>query len=229
MRVSAKSASGFLIAILALAAPARADEVRISGRADVIDGDTISIGPLKVRLYGIDAAEVGQTCKRAGGGTWDCATSAANRLQQLIGDEPVDCVALEQDVYGRIVATCRATGADLGRQLVAEGLAWAFVRYSDAYATEEATARTAAAGIWQSTSEPPWEYREARWDRAAERSPRPGCPIKGNVSVSNGERIYHTPWSANYERTVIDESKGERWFCDEAEAIAAGWRAARSR
>ena len=54
-------------------------------------------------------------------------------------------------------------------------------------------------------------------------------PIKGNVSARSGERIYHTPWSVSYERTVLDESKGERWFCDEAETIAAGWRPARSR
>ena len=71
-------------------------------------------------------------------------------------------------------------------------------------------------------------HRDNRWDRAAARSPRPGCPIKGNINVGSGERIYHTPSSAAYDRTVIDESKGERWFCDEAEAIAAGWRPARS-
>lgn len=214
---------------MAVLAPAHADEIWLSGRAEIIDGDTMSLGPLKVRLNGIDAAEIGQACKRVDGGTWDCATAAANRLQQLIGGEPVNCIALEQDVYGRIVAICSVEGTDLGQRLVAEGLAWAFVRYSDAYVSDETSARAARSGIWQSRTEPPWEYREARWDRAAERSPRPGCPIKGNISVSSGERIYHTPWSANYERTDIDESKGERWFCDEADAIAAGWRGARSR
>lgn len=217
------------MAALVSVAAARADEVRLTGRAEIVDGDTLSLGPVQVRLNGIDAAEIGQTCQRSDGGTWDCATAAANRLQQLIGDEPINCTALDQDGYGRIVAACRVEDTDLGQRLVAEGLAWAFVRYSDAYVSEEASARAASRGIWQARTEPPWEYREARWDRAAERSPRPGCPIKGNISVPSGERIYHTPWSANYERTVIDESKGERWFCDEAEAIAAGWRAARSR
>ncbi|WP_445081443.1 sunset domain-containing protein [Paracoccus versutus] len=46
---------------------------------------------------------------------------------------------------------------------------------------------------------------------------------------NKGERIYHTPWSPAHAKTRIDESRGERWFCDEAEAIAAGWRAARWR
>ena len=48
--------------------------------------------------------------------------------------------------------------------------------------------------------------------------------IKGNIG-SQGDKIYHVPGSPYYERTVIDESQGERWFCTEEEALAAGWRA----
>jgi hypothetical protein len=49
------------------------------------------------------------------------------------------------------------------------------------------------------------------------------CAIKGNVS-SKGERIYHPPGCRYYNATVIDPNRGERWFCGEAEAVAAGWR-----
>ena len=49
------------------------------------------------------------------------------------------------------------------------------------------------------------------------------CDIKGNISTS-GERIYHVPGQAYYAKTVITPAKGERWFCSEAEAVAAGWR-----
>lgn len=52
-----------------------------------------------------------------------------------------------------------------------------------------------------------------------------GCLIKGNIN-SEGEKIYHMPGMRDYNRTIIDESKGERWFCTEQEAIAAGWRRA---
>lgn len=52
------------------------------------------------------------------------------------------------------------------------------------------------------------------------------CNIKGNISVS-GERIYHLPHNRYYSETVIDESRGESWFCSEAEARAAGWRPAK--
>ncbi|WP_427857069.1 hypothetical protein [Devosia litorisediminis] len=49
------------------------------------------------------------------------------------------------------------------------------------------------------------------------------CNIKGNVST-RGERIYHVPGQRYYDRTRISASHGERWFCSEAEARAAGWR-----
>lgn len=57
-------------------------------------------------------------------------------------------------------------------------------------------------------------------------SPSSGCLIKGNVSA-RGERIYHPPGCRYYNATRIDPARGERWFCSEAEALAAGWRRTR--
>lgn len=53
-----------------------------------------------------------------------------------------------------------------------------------------------------------------------------GCNIKGNISINSGERIYHVPGQTFYNETVIRTQYGERWFCSEAEARAAGWRKA---
>jgi len=50
------------------------------------------------------------------------------------------------------------------------------------------------------------------------------CNIKGNISYLTGERIYHMPGQKYYWRTIISPWRGERWFCSEAEARAAGWR-----
>ncbi len=52
------------------------------------------------------------------------------------------------------------------------------------------------------------------------------CKIKGNISVNSGERIYHVPGQHYYEDTRISPQYGERWFCTEEEARAAGWRKA---
>ncbi|MDX8532469.1 hypothetical protein RFM41_29355 [Mesorhizobium sp. VK25A] len=51
-----------------------------------------------------------------------------------------------------------------------------------------------------------------------------GCVIKGNISLTTGEHIHHVPGQKYFSSTVITPSKGERWFCSEAEALAAGWR-----
>ncbi len=52
---------------------------------------------------------------------------------------------------------------------------------------------------------------------------QPGCIIKGNISVATGKKLYHLPGMRNYESTIIDLAKGERWFCSEAEAKSNGW------
>lgn len=54
----------------------------------------------------------------------------------------------------------------------------------------------------------------------------PGCAIKGNIN-SRHDRIFHAPCTTYYTVTEIRVEDGERWFCSEAEAIAAGWRAPR--
>jgi hypothetical protein len=53
------------------------------------------------------------------------------------------------------------------------------------------------------------------------------CDIKGNISTTTGERIYHLPGGRYYAATTISLMKGERWFCSQAQARAAGWRKSR--
>lgn len=201
------------IAIVALAVAA----AQASAQPRVVDGDTLELGGTVYRLNGIDAPEHGQTC-----GAWNCGAEATDALVEIVKGRRVTCDPISEDGYGRVIATCYADGADIGGSLVDKGLAWAFRRYSTAYTDAETTAKGRSLGIWSGDFTPPWEFREARWNRAAQEAPE-GCPIKGNIS-RNG-RIYHAPWSPWYDRTRISTAKGERWFCSEAEAVAAGWRA----
>ncbi|QYX31097.1 sunset domain-containing protein [Sphaerospermopsis torques-reginae] len=55
---------------------------------------------------------------------------------------------------------------------------------------------------------------------------KPGCKIKGNISINTGRKFYHVPGAEDYDSTVIDPTKGEKWFCTESEAVANGWRKA---
>ncbi|MFM5993510.1 MAG: cold shock domain-containing protein [Dolichospermum sp.] len=70
------------------------------------------------------------------------------------------------------------------------------------------------------------EFRGSRFPSPITSFTKPGCKIKGNISINTGRKFYHIPGSEDYESTVIDPSKGEKWFCQESEALANGWRKA---
>lgn len=198
-----------------------------SAAADVrvVDGDTLELEGAKIRLYGIDAPEAGQSCAKPGGGTWACGKAAIALVERLVAGEDVKCDDRGRDDYGRTLAVCTAGGTEINRALVDAGLAWSFRRYAHNYDDAEDVAHAGGIGIWRAETEPAWQYRAHRWDVAAQEAPE-GCPIKGNIN-GEGERIYHAPWSPWYGRTKVNTAAGERWFCDEGEALAAGWRAPR--
>jgi len=204
------------ILLLLIAPQSHATDLRI------VDGDTLVLNGTTYRINGIDAPESGQKCKSERGKDWACGDAATNLLYELTLNRKVTCNKLALDPYNRIVARCFADGTDVARNMVANGRAWAFLKFSDEYEADEKRAKKAGLGIWRGPSQPAWDYRAKRWDTAAQTAPK-GCPIKGNITA-NG-RIYHAPWSPWYKRTRINTAKGERWFCNEAEAVNAGWRA----
>jgi len=192
----------------------------LTGSPRIIDGDTIAIGKTRIRLEAIDAPEAAQTCGRKGGGTWACGAAATRALSDRIGGKVVNCASRGCDRYGRTLARCFLDGGDINAWMVRQGHAWAFVRYSASYIAQEAAAKAEGLGIWQGEAMPAWEFRAKRWAMAVPEAS--GCAIKGNVT-GNG-RIYHMPWSPWYAQIRMTGDKGKRWFCTEAEAIAAGWR-----
>ena len=125
---------------------------------------------------------------------------------------------------------CRHAGQDVNAWMVSQGLALAYRRYSRGYVGEEASARDARLGMWRGDFVPPWDWRRGERLAGSRSAPTSAagakCRIKGNIGRDGG-RIYHVPGGQFYERTRIDTSRGERWFCTEAEARAAGWRRSR--
>lgn len=148
----------------ALAMPSLAAEP-ITGRASVIDGDTIDIRGERIRLHGVDAPESWQTCGDGAGGTYRCGRQAALELDKFLAESrPTRCDFVERDRYGRVVSVCfRADGRDVNRWLVESGNAVDWERYSrGAYADARELAKSRGAGIWRGRFQMPCQARAER-------------------------------------------------------------------
>jgi endonuclease YncB( thermonuclease family) len=132
----------------------------ISGRARVIDGDSLKIGATQVRMFGIDAPEWRQRCRAANGRPYRCGRWAFRALAQRLRSAPVRCEPRTHDRFARVVATCYQGHDDVARWLVAQGLALDWPRYSGGtYADAQDAARRAGRGLWQGAFVRPWEWR----------------------------------------------------------------------
>lgn len=160
------------LAILLTAAlcgfPAISGDASITGRASVIDGDTIEIRGERVRLNGIDAPESWQRCNDESGEPYRCGKVAADALDSwLAKSRPTRCLFVDRDRYGRFVGTCfRSDGADVNAWMVRSGHALDWPKYSGGrYASDQVTAKEARAGMWIGTFMSPCEARARRMKR----------------------------------------------------------------
>ena len=124
------------------------------GVAIVNDGDSLTLGTVRVRLRGIDAPEYTQTCTR-NGADYACGRMARQALAALIGKRPVSCDGWQKDRYGRLLGACKAGEVDLNRALVEAGWAVAY----GGYEKEEAAARLGRRGIWAGDFVRPQDWR----------------------------------------------------------------------
>lgn len=223
---------GFFVCALLIPGPALAQT--LSGLGQVVDGDSLSVGGISVRLFGIDAPEGKQTCDRDGT-SWACGQESASQLRLLVGSNRVECRGQGTDTYGRTVAVCWAEGFELNKTMVEQGWATAFRRYSQDYVAQETRAKAERRGIWSSNFALPEDYRMAQEPHEEPRqsfvSPRlrqtapaasssNGCMIKANRN-RKGQWIYHLPGMPYFNVT-----RAEEMFCSEAQAQAAGYRRA---
>ncbi len=211
-----------LFLICAWSATVSAQEV--AGKVvGIADGDSFTLltedeQQVRIRLAEIDAPERGQPY----GGR------SREQLAVLIFGEKVVVDVQTTDRYGRTVGRPYKGDLDVCAEMVRTGAAWVYRKYlQDRRLLElEKDAREAGRGIWgltEAENQPPWEWRRS----GGQTHGANGCKIKGNIG-SSGAKIYHMPGMPSYAATRIDQTKGERWFCSEEAAVAAGWRASRN-
>jgi endonuclease YncB( thermonuclease family) len=129
----------------------------LTGEARASDGDSLRMGETRIRLSGLDAPELDQTCGDGKGGEWPCGREARDHLAGLIAGAAVRCVPEETDRYGRLVARCDADGEDIGAAIVEAGFAVA----DFAYLGEQGRAQSEKRGIWIGSFDSPRAWRDA--------------------------------------------------------------------
>jgi len=145
----------FAVLVALVAAPARAD---VTGKPQVIDGNTLNIAGERIRLYGIAAPAPDQTCT-ADGAQWPCGEEATYALVFETAYHWVTCKGDNRDRAGQLIAICTIGPYDLAALMVRKGWALADRRYANDYVDEEEEAKAARRGLWRGEFVPPWEWR----------------------------------------------------------------------
>lgn len=176
---------------------------------------------------------------------------ASSKMQSLVQSRSVrlqaDPTQGDRDKYDRSLRyVFTAEGANVAQMLIAGGFGREYTysaayRFQKQFQSAEERAKSTRTGLWGACA----SFGAPAADTTPT-SPRPGvaptrnrapvapappakpagaCNIKGNIN-SKGDKIYHVPGGASYAKTKINKP-GERMFCSEADAVAAGWRAAR--
>jgi len=210
----------------------------------ITDGDTIKVnidGTTKtIRIIGLDTPETVDPTKPV-----QCfGPESSVKSKELLSGKSVtlesDPTQGDLDKYDRLLRyVFLPDGSDYSKLMISEGFAHEYTyktayKYQAEYKTAEASAKNQQLGFWSpatcngdttktslTASNSPVSSTSSA--SSSKTPPDPACPIKGNIN-SSGEKIYHIPGGSYYNNTVIDLSASERWFCNEAEAVSAGWR-----
>ncbi|MDD4901611.1 MAG: thermonuclease family protein [Patescibacteria group bacterium] len=211
----------------------------------VVDGDTIDIimngKTERLRLIGINTPEVVDPRKPV-----ECfGREASDNAKKLLAGQEVRIAADpsqdDRDKYGRLLRyVWRQDGLFYNLAAIKDGFAYEYTYdlpyiYQKEFKEAQKYAQENKLGLWADGA--CGLKNIGSGNVAATSSTGEKCLIKGNISSTgpasakasaDKEKIYHVPGCDYYNQTVISEDKGERWFCSEAEAIAAGWRKAKN-
>ena len=131
------------------------------GGARVIDGDSLWIGQVKVRLFNIDAPEPDQLCQNPDGKSYACGQLSKNELTILTTGQRIRCVGDQVDDEGFRLGACFLDDMNLNKEMVSRG--WAVVyrrkKYDEDYLRIERIAKKQGNGMWRGTFITPWDWR----------------------------------------------------------------------
>jgi len=202
----------------------------------IVDGDTIDVQMEnkieRLRLIGINTPETVDPRKPV-----ECfGQEASAKAKELLNGRKVylekDEMQDERDKYGRLLRyVWREDGLFYNLEIIKQGYAYEYTYqapyvYQQKFKEAEQYSRKNKLGLWADSACQTEQEQHAEATSANSDLPEnPNCIIKGNIN-SKGEKIYHFLGCQSYANTKINLENGEKYFCSEAEAEAAGWKRA---
>ncbi len=158
----------YIIIILSLFFSQKIYSSEIFGYPKVVDGDTIYIKNYKIRLEGIDAPEMQQTCRKPFlqiaffnfQKDYYCGKISKQKLSKKIGKQKIKCILNGKDRYKRFLAKCFKGKTNINRWMVRRGYAVAYKKYSKQYILDENLAKEEKLGLWEGSFLSPEKWRK---------------------------------------------------------------------
>ena len=136
------------------------------GITRVFSGDTLALNNRIIKLFGVAAPDISQTCADASGRGYKCGRQAVSWLSGWLADNEVTCHILREDEKGILTGVCLLGSYDIGAALINAGWAVADTSQTKIYLPYQEQAVTNKRGLWQGTFYMPWDWKKIQGRRA---------------------------------------------------------------
>ncbi len=136
------------------------------GVSRVVSGDTLTLNGRVVKLFGVAAPDISQTCADASGRGYKCGYQAISWLSGWLGDNEITCHIISEDDRGVLNAVCLLGAYDIGAALVNSGWAVADTRQTNAYIPYQNQALSNKRGLWEGEFYMPWDWEKIQARKA---------------------------------------------------------------
>ena len=167
------------------------DYPSMSGNASVVTGSVIKIKGIYVKLLGIEAPDLDQSCSDQYGRSYACGKRAKSWLQDYINNSEVKCHILGNIVRRKATGVCFLGEYDIAAVISNAGWAVAHTKNTDMYIAYENQAMEKKRGLWEGKFYRPHDWRKMKAKRAIAIANRPKPKMQ---TKSSGDGDWTNLW-----------------------------------
>ena len=138
----------------------------VYGVTRVLSGDTMTMNGRVIKLFGIAAPDISQTCADASGRGYRCGQQSIAWLSDWLADNEVECHIISEDERGVLTGVCLLGPYDIGAALTNAGWAVADTRQTQIYRPYQQQAVNNRRGLWQGNFYMPWDWKKIQGRKA---------------------------------------------------------------